>query len=82
MKRYIYNSDIGTFEIRQTSHLRYQLWIEEELLGEYANADLAAADVAGFDIGYVEWDKLENELENVPDNLSKWSIVTEEEPRK
>ena len=82
MKRYIYNSDIGTFEIRQTGHLRYQLRIEEELLGEYANADLAAADVAGFDIGYVEWDKLENELENVPDNLSKWSIVTEEEPRK
>ncbi len=34
MKRYIYNSDIGTFEIRQMSHLLYQLWIEEELLGE------------------------------------------------
>lgn len=82
MKRYIYNSDIGTFEIRQTGHLLYQLWIGEELLGEYTNADLAAVDVAGFDIGYVEWDKLENKLKNVPDNLSKWSVVTEEAPSK
>ena len=82
MKRYIYNSDIGTFEIRQMGHLLYQLWIEEELLGEYAGAELAAEDVAGFDTDYVEWDKLENELKNVPDNLSKWASVTEESPRK
>ena len=82
MKRYIYNSDIGTFEIRQMSHLLYQLWIEEELLGEYASAELAAEDVARFDTDYVEWDKLENELRNVPANLSKWSTVTEEAPRK
>ena len=82
MKRYIYNSDIGTFEIRQTGHLLYQLWIEEELLGEYASAELAAEDVAGFDTDYVEWDKLENELKDVPNNLSKWTSVTEAAPRK
>lgn len=82
MKRYIYNSDIGRFQIRQTGHLRYQLWIKEELLGEYANADFAAEDVAGFDTGYVEWDKFENKLENVPLNLSEWTPVTEEVPRK
>lgn len=46
MKNYIYNTDIGTFEIRQKGHLLYQLWIEEELLGEYASAELAATDVA------------------------------------
>ena len=81
MKNYIYNTDIGTFEIRQMSHLLYQLWIEEELLGEYASAELAAKDVAGFDTDYVEWDKLENELENVPTNLAQWTAVTEEIPR-
>ena len=82
MKRYIYNANIGTFEIRQTGHLRYQLWIEEELLGEYASAELAAEDVARFDTDYMEWDKLENELENVPTNLEQWAAVTEETPRK
>ncbi len=80
MKRYIYNADIGTFEIRQTGHLRYQLWIEEELLGEYQSAELAAADVAEFDTDYMEWDKLKNELENVPTSLNQWAIVTEEIP--
>jgi len=82
MKNYIYNTDIGTFEIRQTGHLLYQLWIKEELLGEYASAELAAADVAGFDTDYVEWDQLENELENIPTNLAQWTTVAEEAPRK
>lgn len=77
MKRYIYNTDIGTFEIRQTGHLLYQLLIEEELLGEYASAEMAAEDVAGFDTDYVEWDKLENELKNVPINLVQWAVITE-----
>lgn len=81
MKRYIYNADIGTFEIRQTGHLLYQLWIKEELLGEYASAELAAEDVAGFDTNYIEWDKLENELENVPTNLAQWTAITEDIPR-
>ncbi|WP_415405496.1 hypothetical protein ACLHDG_07130 [Sulfurovum sp. CS9] len=82
MKSYIYNTGIGTFEIRQMSHLLYQLWIEEELLGEYESAELAATDVARFDTNYVEWDKLENELENVPTSLDQWTAVTEEAPRK
>lgn len=82
MKNYIYNTDIGTFEIRQTGHLLYQLWIKEELLGEYASAELAAEDVAGFDTDYVEWDQLENELENIPTNLAQWTTVAEEAPRK
>ena len=80
MKNYIYNADIGTFYILQTDRFRYQLWIEEELLGEYENAELAATDVAEFNTDYVEWDQLENEFENVPANLSKWT-ATEELPR-
>lgn len=82
MKNYIYNADIGTFNIRQIGHLRYQLWIKEELLGEYESAEMAATDVAKFDTDYVEWDKLENKLENVPVNLAQWTAVTEETPRK
>lgn len=82
MKNYIYNTDIGTFEIRQTGHLLYQLWIEEELLGEYASAEIAAADVAAFDTDYEEWDQLKNELNNVPSSLAQWTAVTEETPRK
>ena len=71
MKNYLYNADIGTFEIRQVSHELYQLWLEEEMLGEYADAAEAAADVA---------DKLENEIENVPATLGDWASVTEETP--
>ncbi len=82
MKNYIYNTDIGTFEIRQTGHLLYQLWIEEELLGEYASAELAAEVVADFDTDYEEWDRFKNELDDVPSNLSQWTSVTEETPRK
>lgn len=45
--------------------------MKEELLGEYASAELAATDVAKFDTDYVEWDK----LENVPVNLSQCTAV-------
>ncbi|WP_295419153.1 hypothetical protein [Sulfurovum sp.] len=46
------------------------------MLGEYASAQEAAKDVAEFNTGYVEWDKLENELENVPADLSQWATLT------
>jgi len=78
MKNYIYNSDIGTFEIRQTGHLRYQLWLNEELLGEYANAELAADDVAAFDTDHEAWDQLKNELSDIPMDISHWSAVGDE----
>lgn len=81
MKKYIYNADIGTFAIRQIGHFLYQLWIEEELLGEYESAELAAADVSRFNTDYVQWDKLENELTNIPANLSEWTAIAEETPR-
>lgn len=81
MKSYRYNSSIGTFEIRQTEHLRYELWIEEEMLGFYESPEAAALDVATFNTDYTEWDRFENELENFPKNLNDWSKVTEESPR-
>ena len=82
MKNYVYNADIGTFEIVHKGHLRYQLWIDEELLGEYENAELAAEDVANFNTDYVEWDRFKNELENFPATLAEWTVVSEETPRK
>ena len=80
MKSYVYNADIGTFEIRQTGHKLYQLWINEELLGEYESAEKAARDVADFNTDYPEWDTLENGVENVPRTLDDWTQVTEEKP--
>ncbi|MBD3790066.1 MAG: hypothetical protein IE885_06860 [Campylobacterales bacterium] len=80
MHIYTYNSEIGTFEIRQIAHKRYELWIEDEMLDTYESAELAAADVAAFNTGYSEWDRFQNELENYPSDLSEWSIVKEETP--
>ncbi len=82
MKNYIYNTNIGNFVIRQLSHLLYQLWMGEELLGEYASAELAAEDVAAFDTDYAAWDQLKNELDDVPTDLSEWAAIVEEKPRK
>ena len=79
MKKYIYNADIGTFSIQQIRHYLYQLWIKEEMLGEYESAQKAAQDVAQFNTDYVEWDKLENKVENVPADLSDWTPVPQEE---
>ncbi|MEA3372318.1 MAG: hypothetical protein U9Q62_01385 [Campylobacterota bacterium] len=80
MHTYSYNSDIGTFEIKQTGHKRYELWIEEELLGAYESAEFAAQDVAEFNTDYIEWDKFENELHNFPSDLSKWATLKEASP--
>lgn len=81
MQVYRYNSPIGIFEIRQVGHLRYELWIEEERLGEYESAESAATDVATFNTDYLEWDRFENELENFPKDLSDWTEVKEASPR-
>ncbi len=80
MRTYIYNSDIGTFEIKPLRHERYELWLDEELLGSYESAKFAAEDVANFNTDYVEWDRLKNELQHFPSDLSKWTRVKEESP--
>jgi hypothetical protein len=81
MKTYTYNSDIGTFEIREVGHEQYELWLEEDRLGDYASAELAAQDVANFDTDYPEWDRFKNELEKFPATLREWASVKEETPR-
>ena len=81
MHAYRYNSPIGSFTIKQAGHLRYELWIEEEMLGEYDSPETAATDVANFDTDYVEWDRFKNELEDFPKDLSEWTEVKEESPR-
>ena len=71
---YIFNTDLGTFEITNSHHHRmYELWLENEKLGEYASAEEAAADVAAFDTGYVEWDNLESDAVRVPGGIDGWT---------
>ncbi len=80
MRTYTYNSDIGTFEIKPLGHERYELWLDEELLGSYESAEFAAQDVANFNTDYPEWDRFKNELQNFPSDLSQWTEVKEELP--
>lgn len=80
MHTYIFNTDLGTFEISNmhTSnhhHRTYELWLEDEKLGEYATAQDAAEDVATFNTGYVEWDTLESDAIEVPGTISEWTEV-------
>ena len=81
MHAYTYNSDIGTFEIKQTGYEMYELWIGEELLGSYESAEFAAEDVSNFNTGYIEWDNFQNKLHNFPSNLSNWAKVKEVSPK-
>ncbi|HEO99328.1 MAG: hypothetical protein JW682_03780 [Campylobacterales bacterium] len=81
MQAYRYNSPVGTFTIKQVGHCRYELWIKDELLGVYENAESAAKDVATFDTNHVKWDRFENQLDNYPNDLSDWTEVKEESPR-
>jgi hypothetical protein len=80
MKQYLYNTDIGTFEIRRVGPRLYELWINDEKLGDYESPEMAAQDVATFNTDYVEWDMLENELEHVPHGLDDWTPVKRDEP--
>ncbi len=78
MNMYIYNSDVGRFEIRWIGHKRYELWIKEELLGSYDSAENAAEDVANFNTDYIEWDRFRNKLETFPTSLNEWAEIKEE----
>jgi hypothetical protein len=81
MHTYVFNTDLGTFEITNIRpsnhhHRTYELWLEDEKIGEYATAQEAAQDVAAFNTGYVEWDNLESDAMRVPANLKGWTVVT------
>jgi len=60
--------------------MRYDLWINEEMLGSYESAERAAEDVANFETDYLQWDTFKNTLENVPSDLGQWVEVKEELP--
>ena len=77
---YRYNSEIGTFEIREVQYGRYELWIENEKIGDYVDPELAADDIARFNTGYNEWDRFENEMSGHPLSLYEWTKVEEETP--
>ena len=80
MHTYTYSSNIGTFEIKQIERDRYELWIENELIGSYESAEFAAEDVSSFNTGYNEWDKFHNDIQDFPSNIREWALVKEESP--
>jgi hypothetical protein len=81
MHTYVFNTDLGTFEITNIRpsnhhHRTYELWLGDEKIGEYATAQEAAQDVAAFNTGYVEWDNLESDAVSVPRDIGGWTKVT------
>jgi len=67
---WLYRSTCGLFTIKVEPDGRYGLWLEEELLGTYETAALAADDVYTQSTGAYEWDDQEPVEE--PSDLSKW----------
>ncbi len=77
MHIYIFNTDIGTFEITNYKHHSYyDLLLNDEKLGEYASAQDAAEDVYSFNTNYIQWDQLEGSATRVPSSLAQWQEVT------
>ena len=80
MHTYIFNTDVGTFEITNMHptnhhHRTYELWIEDEKLGEYLSAQDAAEDVAAFNTGFAEWDNQSGDGMRVPESIEGWTKV-------
>jgi hypothetical protein len=80
MHTYVFNSDLGTFEITNQHpsnhhHRMYELWLEDEKIGEYASAQEAAEDMAAFNTGYTEWDSLEGDGVKAPQAIEGWTEV-------
>lgn len=80
MHTYVFNTDLGTFEITNQypsnhHHRMYELWLEDEKIAEYATAEEAAAEMAAFNTGYTEWDNLEEDGTEVPQTIAGWNEV-------
>ncbi len=77
MHIYIYNTDLGTFEITNHKHHNYyDLLLNDEKLGEYATAQDAADDVREFNTNCIQWDQLESSSTSAPNSLEEWQEVT------
>jgi hypothetical protein len=66
-----YQSTLGRFLIKQTSANRYELWLGEELLGNYPSPAAAADDVFLCATGHYQWDA--QGAVNAPTDLSEWT---------
>lgn len=74
--QYIYKSPVGTFWI-QPEDGRWILGIDDERLGSYAAAQIAADDVAMHATGRLDWDLRPPDL-NVPGRISEWERENEQ----
>lgn len=68
---FYYQSSVGTFIIKPAYDNRWDLLIDDNGLGNYATADLAAGDVHEHATGCNDWDLLLNF--EAPDSIQDWS---------
>ena len=70
--RYTYKTSVGTFWIESDSERgNWLLGIDDERLGYYASAGMAADDVASHCTGWYDWDVLMGTMDG-PSDLGEW----------
>lgn len=65
-----YQTPVGLFTIRPDNHWHYDLYIDNELLGCYREAEDAAEEVAKRSTGFSLWDDLLDAA--TPQGLKDW----------
>ncbi len=68
---YSFPTGIGTFRIVARADAGVTLWLDDEWLGAYPDADEAAADVWAGKTGHVRWDRTHNR-HGAPRRLAEW----------
>ncbi len=67
---FLFRSPVGVFVIREKAG-RWQLWIDDGLLGSYHSPEAAADDVRAHVTGWPEWDERRASPHD-PADLSEW----------
>ena len=71
---YYYESPIGVFWIKFHAGVPGRWWLgfDDETLGSYATANMAAGDVYSHVTGHCEWDSLDCQIMDVPESIIEW----------
>jgi len=73
-----YRTDAGTFRIRPGSAGEYELWLNDELLGECADPNQAAQHVRSHTTGHTGWDC--RQTGDAPEDIQGWVSIDLDEP--
>jgi len=71
---FVYRSRFGLLAIRPARNGRWNLWIGDDIYGQYHSPIAAADDVYMQATGHYEWDDQDNLME--PCDLSEWTRVS------